>query len=174
MHSYVRKPSQVTELCRRVEMLLKMIRPQTDSTATGTSSTGDGVGSPTSALCPLPCKDASPSKHKAFTSMKAKQNSLPARVRTTSLLGEPQKYQLNLDKDAGNTLCAAKPKSGSGHQSRRPPPVPPRKSIPEIVQEIKQVKLEIEQLAAEVSQSTIIKLATLQQNYICMCTNCMF
>ena len=129
-------------------MLMRVSRSQSESTAASTSATGDGVGSPTSVLPLLPCKDAPLLKHKSFTSMKTKQNSLPTRTRMASLSCEPQKFQLNLDKDA------ARPKPGSGRQSRCPPPVPPRKNIPDIVKEIRQVKMEIEQLTAEVSQCT--------------------
>ena len=148
--SCIPESCQVTELCRRVELLLREARPQSVGTAASTSSSG--ASSHTSALAFLPSKDAPLSRHKAFTSMKAKQSSSPARTRMASLPCEPQKYQLNLEKDTCNTMCSAKPKSGSVHQGRCPPPVPPRKSIPEIVKEIKQVKQEIEQLTAEVSE----------------------
>ena len=41
--------------------------------------------------------------------------------------------------------------SGMGHQGGGPPPIPPRKTIPEIEKEIQQLKQEIKMLSAEVS-----------------------
>ena len=144
----------MSELCQRVELLWRGAKQQLDSTATSIRSTGDDAVSSTSSLPPHPCKDAAPSKLKTFTSFKAKQSSLPARARIASLPSEPQKFQLNLDKDAGNRLCAAKPKSGGARQGKCPPPIPPRKSIPQILKEIKQIKREIDQLTVEVSECT--------------------
>lgn len=84
--------------------------------------------------------------------MKLKQcSSVPARPRKASLPCETLKHQSSFGKDTSGSPRAAPFKSGRSQQGKCPPPVPPRKSIPEMVKEIKHVEQEIEQLKTEVS-----------------------
>ena len=75
-----------------------------------------------------------------------------SRPRKSSLPCETLKHQTSFGRDTCSTPRAAPFKSGRSQHGKCPPPVPPRKSIPEMVKEIKQVEQEIEQLKTEVSE----------------------